>query len=444
MKINSTLSLAIIILLIFFIHPFVTWFVADDYIYMKEVQAEGVFKRMWQDYLNWDGRCIGLTYPFSRFGLWLGKYWFGPLLGSVLMMLSSFIIIKSSNLYHTTIGLLKNTTLVVALLWLASFNFSSQTLYWTTGISYQVDVILLLLSYYLIQKFDNSIWQYIISVPLFFYAGTVSPGAVLALFSVVLIDFLSKKFNNKALNIKPYILFFICSVIGLLVVVLSPGNASRLTGLDAANLTHIWTVYFNVKRIFSQLFEYNTAIIWMLITVGLIVSYFNVNLPSASSKKQRLFLFLDSQKWLIAAFVTVLFFIPMPSFNSPRTNIHFVYFSVFYAFQSLGLVLLNNKPFYESKLFLNAFKLISVIFIVIASTQLFDARYVQKQMVARDIYLRTQKGEAVIFTSENIVRPSQTRRFEDVSNDTSYWLNKGVANYYGLKYIKGLKDKNDN
>jgi hypothetical protein len=66
----------------------------------------------------------------------------------------------------------------------------------------------------------------------------------------------------------------------------------------------------------------------------------------------------------------------------------------------------------------------------------FDARYVKGQLALRDAKLKSLRGQSVTLTEEDFVRTPTTRRFEDLATDSSYWLNKCVADHYGLKSIK--------
>jgi hypothetical protein len=81
-------------------------------------------------------------------------------------------------------------------------------------------------------------------------------------------------------------------------------------------------------------------------------------------------------------------------------------------------------------------QLILIIFITIGGSQVFDARYVKGQLALRDAKLKSLRGQSVTLTEEDFVRTPTTRRFEDLATDSSYWLNKCVADHYGLKSIK--------
>ena len=432
---NKSLNKKSLVLLVFFatilyfIQPFFSWFVADDFCYMPQVQKEGVFSRMWHDYMTWDGRCISLTYPFSRLGLYFGIYWFGPLLGSILLISTLSMVLYRLQKFNIV-----NAIVLTALFWLASFNFLSQTLYWSTAVGYILDLSMLYWAFHLFSQWKGTRLQLLIAIPVFFYAGTASPGGVLALLVVLFLQVLNDIVNNQKKDVLKCLLAFGLILIGFLFVVLSPGNANRLVGMDLANLTHIWTIYFNAKLTFSKLWDFNTPVIWGLFGLGLLGSFkLFANFKNANRLKSMI-LFMFFQKWLIAAIITVVFFIPFPGMHSPRTNIHFVFFMLLYGLD--GLIVLYKSDFINSTIS-KSFKTLTLsLFIIIAASQLFDANYSMNRVAERHDKLSVNKGLPVILTKEDIIKTPTTRRFEDVSTDSSYWLNKCVQHFYGLEYIK--------
>jgi hypothetical protein len=427
LKIHGTLFLAIIAGFLFLLQPFFTWFVADDYCYMPQVQSEGVFARMWHDYMTWDGRCISLTYPFSRTGLFYGVYWLGPLMASVLLLSTIFLILKKINSVNFV-----NMMVMTGIFWLAAFNFLSQTLYWTTAIGYILDVSMLFWAYLLFSTWKHTVKYFVLAVPVYFYAGTASPNGVLALLLVLIITGIYESWKMKKWDVVKYAVPFLIILTGFLMVVLSPGNANRLVGMEKANLTHIWTIYFNTKLTFSKLWDFNTPVIWMLFTVGFIGAMQKTLLVKNVWGSIAQFLF--SNKWALAALLSVVFYIPFPGLNSPRTNIHFVFFVFLYALESFEQ--LRTQSEWSNSFLSFTKKAVLLVFIVIAASQLFDANYSKKRIAERAEKLTSLKGQAVILTDDDRIKAPGTRRFEDVSTDSSYWLNQCVANYYGLKYIK--------
>jgi hypothetical protein len=138
-----TIALVTCSLLLVLIQPVYSWFISDDYCIMSQVQKDGIISSWLYDYLHWDGRSISLTYPICRVGLFAGVSWLGPLIGSILMFVMAILILHISDDSKTnSVNLLVKIVTLTSLLWLVYFNFLSQTLYWTTGVGYNMDVVI--------------------------------------------------------------------------------------------------------------------------------------------------------------------------------------------------------------------------------------------------------------------------------------------------------------
>lgn len=439
MKAGNILKiLAAAALLVFFMQPFFTWFAADDFCYMHRVQREGIFGRMWHEYMTWDGRSISITYPVCRAGLYTGKHWVGPLIGSVLLFAISLISLAiSGNRSANKTDNFFRATLLTSVLWLACFNIASQTLYWTTGIGYNVDLLLLLGAYGLFLFWKDKPLFYAAGFPVFFYAGTCSPNGTLALLLLIGMHWLNDFFILKNVNWKRYLYAAALVVTALLVVVLAPGNANRLVGMDKANLTHIWTIYFNLKRVFSNLYAFNTPVLWMLMSIGVLgasIAFRQRKNAESLGMFQSVIAALFAHRFLLAAVFTFVFFMAFPGLHSPRTNLHFIVFGVLYALDNLKSLGFSGNPAMQ-KVFSGLSAAALLLFLFLGLSQAFDARYVKGQIAERNSRLRGMEGQSVVLGQDDIVRPPMTRRFEDVSPDSTYWLNQCVAETYKLRSI---------
>ncbi len=424
----------ILTLILLLIQPFYTWFTADDFCLIPAVQQNGLISNMWQEYLTWDGRSISLTYPVCRFGLWTGKYWVGPMLGSLLLLGIAHLMLLISGLQGQ--GLREKWQRIITLT-AVCFYFSSQTLYWTTGIGYNLDVVMLFMAFYWLKRWNGEVRDYWLGIPIFFYAGTCSPNGVLALLFALGVQWLYEAFITKNAIHKKYAFAIVWMLLAFGMVVLSPGNARRMTGWDANNLTHIWTIYFNIKRLLGDLMSQNSPMLWPFLAMGLLggtLAYRNQNIQG--NLWQKLVGMAYQHRLILAAIISCFFFLPLPGMHSPRTNIQFAMFGVLYGLTHLpGLMNLAGERWTEvNSRFVSGLMLI--VFIVIGSSQVFDARYVKGQLALRDAKLKSMRGQTVVLTEEDFLRTPTTRRFEDLATDSSYWLNQCVANHYGLKSIK--------
>ena len=93
---NKKIFLALVALFILLLQPYYTWFTADDFCLIGKVQADGLISNMFHEYLTWDGRSISLTYPVCRLGLWLGKYWVGPMIGTLLLLVAGRLLVANT------------------------------------------------------------------------------------------------------------------------------------------------------------------------------------------------------------------------------------------------------------------------------------------------------------------------------------------------------------
>lgn len=441
--INNKSALVFLALSLFIIQPFYTWFSADDYCLIGKVQAEGMISNMFHDYLEWDGRSISLTYPVCRIGLYIGVSWLGPLIGSFMMIAMAVLILKLTDLGRLELSksILAIITLTI-LLWLVFFNFLSQTLYWTTGVGYNMDIVMLLAAIWWISRWQSRTKDYLIGLPLFFYSGTCSPNGVLALLFLLGIQWLYGLLIMQRKEHLKYAYALVLIITAMALVIFSPGNKNRMTAWDWNNLTHFWTVYFNIKLLIRNLFNYNSVFVWPLIAFGLVgatLQLSTVNLqPKGIIKTCLNFLFFH--RYLIAALISFFFFLPLPGMNSPRTAIQFAAFSSLYGL-SYVTYLYGHFQDLKGKLALFCTVLIHLVFIFVAGSQIFDARYVKTQMAQRDSKLKALRGQHVKLTEADYVRTPATRRFEDLSSDSSYWLNECVAAHYGLKSIKMVDNR---
>jgi hypothetical protein len=433
MRKNILLITALLALLCYLIQPFFTWFTADDFCFLPQVQAEGLFQNMWNHYMTWDGRGLSLTYIVARVGLWSGIYWLGPMLASVLFMLFGglvlhFFLPQKQNRKEKIISL----SVITGLLWLSAFHFSSQTLYWSTGAGYNLDIILILAGCVLFEKFRRNTPFILGSFPILFYVGTASPNAFAGLLFLITLNATLELKEQLGQWVK-YFWLLLPMLAGFLMVILAPGNANRLVGMDSSNFTHIWTIYFNTGLILKNLIEYSTPVTWMLLLFGLIGGWHSVE--AKRGFKEHLY----AHRFLFAAIISAYFFMALPSVHAPRTNIHFSAFIMMYAVAGLGTIIKAMPD--KVKEFKKPLQIITLlVFLIIGLSQAFDAYNTRKRIIQRDAKLKGLKGQVVVLGKEDNIKEPITRRFEDMGSNPNYWLNRCVADYYGLKSIVMIKD----
>jgi hypothetical protein len=276
---------------------------------------------------------------------------------------------------------------------------------------------------------------FLLGIPVYFYAGTCSPNGVLALLFILAVEQLYQIAVKKERDWPRFGFALMLIIPALLLVIFSPGNARRMTGMNSQNLTHIWTIYFNLKLMFTNLWKYNTLVVWGMLVVGLLGALKKIFEKEKSGFFVKMLFAFYCHRYLAGALIAFVFFLANPGFHAPRTNIQFVCFGFLYGLTG-GKQLLGLLSGFNQKLIPFLQGLVLIIFCAVAGGQVFDARLSKSQMAQRDAKLRGLRGTDVVLTEADFIRPPYTRRFEDLATDSSYWLNKCVADHYGLKSIK--------
>lgn len=427
---NSVIWAAFVLILV---QPYFTWFYADDYCLIPKLKAKGMWESMLLDYNTWDGRSLSVVYFLSRIGHFFEVYWIGPLLSTFMVFLSAFFLIKEIDVFNR-VQKFQYTTMVSVVIWLGSFYFISQTVYWSTGIGYSFEMLFIVIFYRMIDKGKDKVNG--LSLLFFLIVGSFSTNAVFAILFVLFIHYLYNIYINKV-KLNKLLLFTAVIFIGLIVVIIAPGNANRLPDNHVVenNLFNPYKLYANINWMFSSMLVYNTPITWLFLLLGVFGATISMkrHMEKVSFFKKAV-IWLWFNKWLIAAFISVFAFLPIPGFytHSSRLNVHFFTFIMVYGISNFNAViplvpLLVRKAISSS---------ILIIFFVTIVFQTYDAYIVKGMMAKRVQYLKSKKGQDVYFKRDDLVNPPKTRDFLDISADSTYWLNKCACEYFELKSIK--------
>jgi hypothetical protein len=315
----------------------------------------------------------------------------------------------------------------VSILWLMGFYSHYETLYWQTGMLYIVEVFLLYLSY-LVSHSENT--HIALKCLICFIAGIASPGAVLALIFVFLVEI----WYTKNTQLKWSVLL---TFLGLLVVLLAPGNAMRFKlegGVDAKAFGNIHELYFRLHQFIDKFFYLNTPMVWIIVLSGVLLLLYN-NKHHTKSKLALIY----NYRWLIAAFLSILFYLPRLKYyiTSPRLNIHFVFFTMMFFVLQLAQFLKENPGAFD-QYFSFFYWPVNALFIVIAFYQLWGSAFCYKKMAVRENLYRSYEGQNLILKANDIIGPPATREFIDIDTDSTNFNNESVAQYYKLKSIYKL------
>lgn len=418
-------------------NAFYVWHWGDDYLIKLLLSKTGTVNFLINDYMHFDGRSLSVGYFISRFCLSTNYACLATVTASILFFAMAVLLVKLMHI-KMKMPLFQGFILSVfftAVLWLGSFYSLSETLYWQTGMLYVVELFMMLLAYTYLN--GNKVHQ----APVFglsFLSGIASPGAVLAFLLVLLIEYWNTGDSVLRKN-RVWSIFGVLS--GLILVLASPGNAARLKiegGLDEKAFGNVHEMYFRLHQFMDQFFAMNTPAVWMCLVLGLtiVMAKRAVLLNGTMSFKQALF----EYRWLIAAFVSLMFYFPRMKYyiTSPRLNIHFVCFiTVFFALQLSEFRLNFNEVFTR---FFNVIQIpVLVMFSIVGFYQLWGAMHCSKKMAIRMDLYKANKGKHLVLKANDLIGPPATRSFIDITEDSSYLLNIGVAQYYGLQSIRKEK-----
>ena len=435
--------LSIIAIVIFTMNNFYVWSWGDDYLIKNRLHKSNVLAFLLHDYMTFDGRSLNAGYFMSRACLASDFAWLASSISGLLFLASAYMLVYLSGSGRSSYKLrFVYTVLYTCMLWLASFYFLNETLYWQTGSLYVVEVFLLLLAY--------TVWtaskklQVSVGLQCLVYgiASVASPGPVLALAFVMLFESWYDKSSGKQLSFIQKYYFILPMCAGLLLVLLAPGSKIRFLlegGVDVEAFSNVHNLYFRIHQFVSAFFAVNTPIVWMVILMGVV---FNAQIIKTDINKQQMriidiaYHFVFEFRWLIAACITLLFYFPRMKYYivSPRLNIHFVFFAfVFFAVQYKTWQNLKALAYIPNGVLSISF--VMLVFIGFAFSQLWGSMHALKKVQARESLYRANRGRSLILKANDIIGPPTTRMFIDVYDDSTEVINKDISKYFGLKSL---------
>jgi hypothetical protein len=429
-------SSALIAVLLFFANSFYVWNWGDDYLFKVKFQTFTPLGFLINDYWIFDGRSLNLGYLISRHCLNTPFPWLATLIASILFFLAAYfltILVKRK----MPLNLLEQFILTItftAVLWMAGYYSHFETLYWQTGMLYVVEVFLFYAAYVSIDSNRiHAIFLFLIS----FIAGIASPGAVMAILFVLIVEIFNTQDKLGVSRRKWASLAFF---LGLLVVVLSPGSTERFKlegGFDKKAFSLIHNLYFRLYQFIDKFFDLNTPMLWVLIVVAV---FFILIRRNNSEMRPTFYSILFEYRWLIAAGISLAFYFPRMIYyiTSPRLNIHIVFFVMLFFVTQLAEFGESNYDFYDK--YIRNFQVpVLLIFIVLAFYQFWGASFCVKKMAVRIELYKANKGQHLVLKANDLIGPPATREFIDITDDSTYALNIAVAKHFGLKSIRKEK-----
>lgn len=468
-------------LVLFFIvsRAFFSFRWTDDYCTLNVIRDKNIWQYAWYAYNNWDGRGI-MTGLISGSAI---KYlpvtitnsiWALALIGTAFVVnkiLQFELIYISRDKYDSLI----RTAAIAGTLWLGMGIHISETIYWATGGFYIFSAFLgVLWSYYLLKLVNNirskphptnqeMIVFFLLSIPTGMLSHNLSTGLLVFGVTIMIIYWLNNQYDLKKLLTGIFALVGI--IVGTIIISVAPGNFIRAAAAKRSFQLNIPTLMQNYLDALKFYLGISQSLIILCILAAFLLTFllgkkfglkeaFTINLGRIGKEikiplnKKILIKILDRSKYLLASFATVLPFVLLPDFATPRTSIYFMIFLSIFIFVSFipilkpTLFVPGNKSTNQRKGALT-FGYLMLCLLFLFQLSILVPHNIQTYKIQKEINKREKILAGVKNTNADIVLPLLnigvvpfSARFSDVSEDSKFWINNCISQYYGLKSVR--------
>lgn len=388
-----------------------TFYWADDYAILNEINDLGIYQRCVHGFYTWDGRY--LTPAAFLQGLFLEAlpveiitlFWNCCFLLSGIIL---FYIIKEETKSNSdSSNKMFLPFLVATIFWLGSYKHIGQTIYWATGGVYTFNLLLgavWLLLFYRIQKTNS------LTIKSFFLLFTVGIGLTtqnltIGFITLLLLSILTDFLKNEKKNIRYKVLLLLIIIGGTLFLSLAPGNfirAEEINNLAFKDIT-LWMLVRNTAFALATYLLFSFFLIFLSLLAAIVYVFQKGNTIAPVLKnliyipktKEQCITFITTYKYLIIALSTILPFITMPEVVSPRTAIYFMFFLFIFIFKftyQLSVVPLNKKETKASSA-IAYILFFSVFCFVIYNFQ--KGKTLKAEVKKRELLLKNSKNKVV-------------------------------------------------
>lgn len=471
----STLLSSILLLTSIVSIAFFTWYKADDFSLINQINKLGILHHVIKSYLGWDGRAIIAGTIQSLFLKYLpvemiNLIWIMCLVLTALVSFRLFILLSKLKNKFLITDYIIGTALFSAVLWYGFKSHIGETVYWATGGAYSLTLLLATIWLYLWITFFSTQLKINKLIQILYYLFTIFAGALtqnlscalLTYIGIELIKFIATK---NYIIVRRIIILIALLIIGTLIIVLAPGNFVRSAyglnsftlSLSAMSFNFIRTLILYIKLsiplfimllisiplIFILISNTSIYIFRIIIRIKIKKEYY-INMNKRIIRKC-LFHIVSLFQFLLAAIATIIPFILLPDFASTRTSLFFMAFVFFWVyFQIIPLILLKTftssalNKFYDGmhihNLWITSFLL--CIFLIVSS-HIISLNLIKNKVLAREALIKA-------FTNKNVdvtIYPIDKRglpfsySFDDIAQDKTNWINQAVSDYFNLKSI---------
>lgn len=459
----ATVIISILVIASIISVAFFTWPKADDVSLLLQINERGIFQHIVKSYYSWDGRVISLGIVQSIFLKYLPVEVINTIWASCLVLTAFVSLIIFSHILRISRRLILSdyivgTAVISGVLWYGFKNHISDTVYWATGGVYVMALLFAVIWLYLwIARLSSKRRNSRIHIFLFciytVYVGALTQNlscSLLIFMGIELIHSILAK-DREAVN-KSAILILLL-VVGLLIIVTAPGNFVRSAYGRNSFVLNFSTLFSNASTIvFYNVRQSVPLFILVIGSIPLITVFYLYS--SAKRIKRRIVVSLEnydvktiikSTRFLSASIASVIPYIFVPDFVSPRGTIYFMAFLFFWIyFDILPLCLkrivkpvskkYSQRPYWP---FIGITVFLLGIF-SLTSSHILRLRQIKAEVLKREKIIKSyeNKDEDVLIYPIDKSKLPFSYTFSDITIDKQNWINQAVAKTYNLKSIR--------
>lgn len=440
-----------------------TFYWADDYAFINDLRQYGIFQRCIDGYFNWDGRFFTLPSFCQSFFLLNFPIQIITFIWSLCFLISGFIAFFIINEEININKLSKKCRfffiiLIAIILWLGSYKHTFETIYWATGGYYSL--VLLFGSFWILcfLKFQNNQFSRMSKVLFLIFSvivGASTQNLSIALILLVLITIFVDFKENQKTNISFNILVSFAVLLGLIFIVIAPGNWVRLHEVNNLGKPD-FSILNLIKNYFVILIRYcyhSLVLVFIGVFGGISIGFvmfqnqvLNVNFIKKINFKFNFLILIKNFKWLILALSTIFPFVFIPNIVSARTEIYFEFFLLIFIVSSVIKLLKKVSLSHENHFYAKNNALISYLFsffILISCTVFaiynFQKGLILKQIISeRETFMKNSENKTIHLKPIDLSLIPQIYQFTDLTlneNQSNIWIRKSQEKFYNLHII---------
>lgn len=342
---------------------------------------------------------------------------------SVFVMITNIITVEKNE--KVFIFILLNT-----LFWVTMPNFG-EAIFWRNGsgayLWASITPILALVIWNNIHLFStlSKVFQYFIMIVIGFIGGLSHENMVVGMLVVMTLEMLYDKFFEKKHIDYRYIVMYISSILGFVVLIIAPGNYARLKVAEKT---------FSMTYTFIAICYYWMTIMWPICVVFFIEVLYLI--------KQKKYYVMKHSIYLLAALVSA--FCMIFARQSPERTWYIV---VIYGLITILKLSLELDPVkVKDNIILKNIVIVGcMIFLLVGYADTFVMNHdLYSQFKTRETIIEESKKSGIIDVEVPAMQYHYSLRHHhdamvggrDISTDPNYWVNVSVSKYYGINSIR--------